>query len=345
MKQKLIVIVVVVVIVGAVLGVGATRASRTPAPGGAAVQQPTYVAGAGKVEPVSESVQVGTEVSGKLDSVNVEEGTPVRRGDVLAVLENADYLARVKSAEAQVLSREAQLQRVLNGARRQERDEARAAVMQAEAVLENARAEMDRRQRLFAEGVISREEADRYAREFNVAKARFEQSVQRHKFVDAEARDDDRVHAEAELQIARAELEEARVLYQKTFIRSPLDGTVLRKHHRSGESVVTSMTVPDPIVTVGDQSRLRIRVEVDETDIGRLQLGKPAYVTADAFADRKFHGKVVQIGQQLGRKEVQTDKPTEKVDTKVLEVLVELEPGLELPVGLRVDSFIESASR
>ena len=345
MKQKLVLAVVVMVTVGAVLGVGATRASRTPAAGSAAVRQPSYIAGAGKVEPVSESVQVGTEISGKLKSVAVEEGTPVRRGDVLAVLENADYLARVKSAEAQVLSREAQLKRVLNGARRQERDEAHAAVMQAQAVLENAGAEMERRQRLFAEGVISREEADRYAREFNVAKARHEQSVQRHKFVDAEARDDDRAHAEAELQRARAELEEARVLYRKTFIRSPLDGTVLRKHHRAGESVVTSMTVPDPIVTVGDRSRLRVRVEVDETDIGRLQLGKPAYVTADAFAGRRFSGKVVQIGQQLGRKDVQTGKPAEKVDTKVLEVLVELDPGLELPVGLRVDSFIESAAR
>ncbi|HXX27328.1 MAG TPA: hypothetical protein VEI99_02630, partial [Terriglobales bacterium] len=64
------------------------------------------------------------------------------------------------------------------------------------------------------------------------------------------------------------------------------------------------------------------------------------YVTADAFGQQKFWGQVVRLGQQLGPKNVRTDEPTEKVDTKILETLVELDPNVNLPDGLRVDTFI-----
>jgi HlyD family secretion protein len=63
-------------------------------------------------------------------------------------------------------------------------------------------------------------------------------------------------------------------------------------------------------------------------------------VTADAFGKQKFWGRVVRVGQQLGPKNVRTDEPTEKVDTKILETLIELNPGSPLPDGLRVDAFI-----
>src|SRR5262249_4398047 len=112
------------------------------------------------------------------------------------------------------------------------------------------------------------------------------------------------------------------------------------KHHRSGESVSNSSTVPDPVLTVGDRKVLHVRVDVDETDVGRVQVGQKAYVTADAFGTRKFWGHVVRVGQQLGPKNVRTDEPTEKVDTKIRETLVELDPGTQLPDGLRVDAFI-----
>jgi multidrug resistance efflux pump len=135
-------------------------------------------------------------------------------------------------------------------------------------------------------------------------------------------------------------LTEAEARYEKTFIRSPIDGTVLRKHHRGGESVSNSSTVPDPILTVGDRKTLRVRVDVDETDVAKIRVGQKAYVTADAFGTQKFWGHVVRVGQQLGPKNVRTDEPTEKVDTKILETLVELDPGSSLPDGLRVDAFL-----
>ena len=97
-------------------------------------------------------------------------------------------------------------------------------------------------------------------------------------------------------------------------------------------------------MTIGDKKILRVRVDVDETEIGKVHVGQRSYVTADAFAGQKFWGRVVRVGQQLGRKNVRTDEPTERVDTKILETLVELDKGAQLPVGLRMDAFILGGS-
>jgi HlyD family secretion protein len=83
-----------------------------------------------------------------------------------------------------------------------------------------------------------------------------------------------------------------------------------------------------------------VRVEVDETDVAALGLGQRAWVTADAYGTRRFSGRVVRIGETLGQKRIRTERPDERTDTRVLETLVDLEPGSSLPIGLRVDSFI-----
>ena len=311
----------------------------------AATHEPFLIAGPGRVEPASEDIKIGSELSGRLKSVYVEEGDLIHHGQVLAELENADYRAQVESSRANVIAKEAVLRKVINGARRQERNEALSSVDEAKAVMENAKSELRRRQELFTAGVVSREELDRYAREADVAKAKYDAAVQQHALVNDRAREEDQSFAEADVKLAQAQLDEAQARYEKTFIRSPIDGSVLRKHHRSGESVSNSSTVPDPILTIGDRKTLRVRMDVDETDVSKVSVGQRAYVTADAYGKRKFWGKVVRVGQQLGPKNVRTDEPTEKVDTKILETLVELDTGSQLPDGLRVDAFIVPEGR
>jgi ABC exporter DevB family membrane fusion protein len=296
-------------------------------------------AGPGLVEPLSEEVRVSAQVGGRLDRVLVDEGERVKAGQVLAIIDNNDYRARVESARAELGRREAERRKVVNGARAQERQEAAAAVAEADAVLENARSEQVRRENLLRERVISRAEAEDADRSARVARARADAARQRFALIDADAREEDRAQAEADVSLARARLEEARAVYEKTFIRAPLDGVILRRHRKAGESVSTQFD--SPIVTMADDRVRRVRVDVDETDVGRIVLGQPAYVTADAFGNRRFAGRVIRIGQLLGRKNVRTDEPTEHVDTKVLETLVELEDGHELPLGLRVQAFIE----
>lgn len=312
--------------------------SVSAAPANGKTANEGVVAAPGRVEAVSEEVRVSSELSGRLKRVNVEEGDRVRRGDVLAELENADYRARVASAEATLALRESELRRIVNGSRTEERREAEAARQAAKAVLENAQRETERRRNLAARGVISRDEADRFERAYRVAQAEYEQASQHFALVDADAREEDRSKAEANVAEARARLEEARAIYEKSLIRAPMEGVILRKMRRTGESVSTQFD--SPVVTMADDSVLRVRLDVDETDVAKLRVGQRAYVTAEAYGDRKFEGKVIRVGRILGKKNVRTDEPTEHVDTKILEALVELNEGERLPLGLRVDSFV-----
>jgi HlyD family secretion protein len=293
----------------------------------------------GSVEPVSEEVAVGSELAGKLDRVLVEEGSHVRAGEVIAAIANAGFSAQVALAQATLQEREAALRRIVNGARTQERLEALAVVQEADAVSANAVAERDRRRALLEQGAISREEAERAEQAWLVADARKRVAAQRFALIDDKAREEDRAQADAAVAMARAAVAQSEAVLAKTFIRSPIDGVVLRTHHHSGETVLTSQV--DPVATIGNISRLRVRAEVDELDVNRVRPGQRAYVRADAFGDRRFPGVVSEVGQSLGKKQIRTEHPEERVDAKVLEVLVVLDEFDGLRPRLRVDVFIE----
>jgi len=298
------------------------------------------ICAAGKVEPVSEEVEIGSEVSGSLREVPVEDGQYLRKGQTIAVVDNADYAARVAEARATVAVRQAALDRVVNGAREQERREAEAAVTEATAVVENARTEQARKRSLFSTGDISRSDWENADREYRVAEARLGEAEAHFQFLYAPARADERERAAADLALARAQLAESEALLEKTVVRAPFNGAVLKRLRKAGETV--SDKGDTPIIRFGDNSHLRVRVDVDETDVARVALGQRAYFTAQAFGQQRFWGTVTRIGQSLGKKNIDTGDPAEKTDTKVLETLVDLDGHPPLPSGLRVDSFILS---
>lgn len=302
------------------------------------------IAAPGRVEPASEEIEVGIELSGRLREVSIEEGDRVTRGQIIARLQSDDFAARLASAEARLALARAELERLVNGARVEERREAGAGVSQAEATLAHAEIDARRMRSLLTGGAISQAEVDQAERNARVARARVDEMRERFNTVNADARADERRRAEANVRLAQAQVAEARAFLAKTDIRSPIDGIVLRKHHNAGESL--SVESPDSIVaTIGDLRVLRVRVEVDETDVAVLTLGQTAWVTADAYGTRRFSGRVVRIGETLGQKRIRTERPDERTDTRVLETLVELDPGSSLPIGLRVDSFIARKER
>jgi len=313
------------------------------APASSTVSNDGLIAAPGRVEAVSEEIRVSSELSGRLHSVPVEEGDRVHKGQVLAQIENEDYLARVAAAEAILAQRKAELLRVVNGARSQERRASKANMQAAKAVLDTARREAERRRNLADRDMISRDEAERYQRAYQVAEAEYERASQEFSLVDADAREEDRRRAEAAVAAAQAQLAEAGAYLEKTYVRAPLNGVVLRKFRHPGESV--SMQFDSPIVTLADDSSLRVRLDVDETDVARLRVGQHSFVTAEAYGTQKFTGHVIRVGRILGKKNVRTDEPSERVDTKILETLVELDPGQKLPLGLRVDAYVEAGER
>ena len=339
----------VVLAAAVVVGLGSLLVMRSaatttgqPLPGAvvAAPAEGSVIAGPGRVEAASEEIEVAAELSGKLAAVLVDEGDRVDAGQVIARLEQRDFAARVASAEAQLAVAIAERTRLVNGARPEERREVQAVAEQAVASLDHARIAVERARRLYEEAAISRNELDEAERNWRVAEARRTETAERAATIDGAARADERARADASVDMARAHLAEAQALLAKTVVRAPIDGLILRRHRQAGESV--SIDSPSPaIVTMADARVLRVRVDVDERDVAGLAPGQRAWVTAGAYGDRRFTGRIIRVGQILGRKNVRTDEPTERADTKILETLVELDPGVRLPLGLRVDAFIQ----
>jgi HlyD family secretion protein len=324
------------------LAAGAWLALREPAPpqesAPAPIPRQRVIAALGRIEPVSEEIRVAAAMTGRLAEVLVEEGDTLSRGQLIARLENADHAARVRAAEAGVQVARAALERVLNGARPAEREEAAASVREAEALAAQAERELARQKGLAAQKLGRPQDLDNAASARQVALAQLARARHHHRVVDSPPRADEQARAEAELALAQARLAEAQAVYEKSLVRSPIDGVVLRKFRRAGEQVTEMLDLP--VISLGDLSRLRIRAEIDEADIALLRLGQSAYAQADAYGERRFPGKLTRIGQRVGRKQLHTGQPAEKQDTRVLEVLIELAPGNLLPVGMRVDAFI-----
>lgn len=305
------------------------------------VKSPGRVAAPGIVEAASEEVSVGAEIAGRLTRVEVEEGDHVARGQVVATLDASLARERVEAAEAQVKLREADLSAVRNGANMLQRTEAWVKYKQSQTETAEARAEYERRKKLFEEGAIEQEEVERAASAFTAAQQREEEANFHRKMVAAPAVETDRQRAEAAVATAQADLKEARTLLEKTSIHAPLAGVVVHGFLKPGE---LASETSGPILTIADTSRLRVRAEIDEADVGSVRVGESAYVTAPAFGERRFGGRVIRIASALGRKKVRTGEPDEHVDTRVLETLIELDHGLSLPLGLRVTCFIRNGA-
>lgn len=197
---------------------------------------------------------------------------------------------------------------------------------------------LQRRASLATTNATSVESVDQARTSLRSARARSDALAEQLALINAPPRHEDLDIADANIRLAEARLREAQAILEKTFIRAPIDGTILRILRHAGEQV--SATFPSIILVMGDTRQLRVRTEIDETDVGRIRVGQPAYATADAYAGRRFAGTVMRIARRMGKKALHTDDPSEKIDAKVLDVLVTLDPGVDLPVGLRMDVYV-----
>jgi len=306
----------------------------------------SHLAARGRVEgATSQEIKLASRVVGRLKEVTVSDGDPLRKGQIVAILENNDLRAQVEQERANVRRAQATLEKLQNGARPEERAASRAALNEAQAAADNARQNYERSQKLFLDGgIISKSVLDQSERDGKMAQARLEAARENYKLIMAPPRTEDVAAAQAELELARAQLAQAQDNYDNTFVHSPVDGVVVKRYMNPGESI-SYESLYQPIVSVSDTTHLMVRTEIDETDIGKIQLGERAEIRCDAFRGRTFYGRVARISGGLGQKKIQTDNPTEKIDNDVLESFVGVDPGSPLRVGLRVDVYIELAQR
>ena len=205
---------------------------------------------------------MSSKVPGRLESLAVSEGSLVQRGDVIARLENWDYLAQVAQAEANLASSRAQL-------------------VEAQADRDQAQRDARRVQEIRGQNreLISPRDLDAAESRAAQAEARARAAAAR---VDAAA---------AGLRFARASLE-------NTLIRAPFTGTVLRKEAEVGEVVAPSVgggLTRGAVVTIAALDTLEVEVDVNEAYIGRVRRDQPARITLDAYPDAAFRGRVRQV--------------------------------------------------
>ncbi|HET9603530.1 MAG TPA: efflux RND transporter periplasmic adaptor subunit [Gemmatimonadales bacterium] len=218
------------------------------------------VTASGKID-AKTSVDISADITGRITKIGVKEGDLVKKGQFLLQIDPTQYQAAVSRAEGLVAS-------------------SQAATVQARANRDQAERALTRAKQLASSGtnLISPEAVEQAQTAFDVAAANLKAS-------------------QAQLDQSRASLREAQDQLSKTHLVAPMDGRVVRVAKEVGEVAVPSTfsSAEGLLVTVADLSVILATVQVDETDVVRLQQGDSVQVTIDAFPDTTFTGRVTKI--------------------------------------------------
>lgn len=216
----------------------------------------TSISATGTLEAVT-TVEVGTQVSGSIRRLHADFNSIVRKGQVLAELDPSLYQSAVDQAQANLLSAQANRDRL--------------AVAQADAEAKLARAT-----ELAARQLISK--VDLETADVNVRSAAAQVKA-----------------AAAQVAQAAASLGQARVNLSKTTIASPIDGIVIARNVDVGQTVAASLAAPTLFVLAADLTQMQLKGNVDESDLGRIAPGQPVQFTVDAYPGETFTGTVKQV--------------------------------------------------
>lgn len=288
----------------------------------------------GVTEPSSRAIQVFSELPGTIGKIDVQPGDRIKTGQLLFELVNDAQVAEVTRAEAQVARAKADLAKLESWDRPEDRKMAKAQWDETRALVQRAEYELKRLESLQGGSAVSDKELNDTRNDLAAVRARAEAAQARYERSTAGPRPEDIAVTRAAVVEAEALRNVARTQLEKTRIRSPIDGMVIYRFREPGESVFPN--VPAPIISIGNRDTLHIRADVDELDLSKVKMGQRVFATCDAFGTRRFPGTIVQIAQTLGRKNFRTDRPTEKADTKILEVVIALDDGRDLPLELQM---------
>lgn len=304
-------------------------------PGGFAAQ--------GRIEGALPTVRMAFTLPGSVQEVFVKPGARVAKGDPLMALSCEDRAANVLVADADLADARAQLSRLKKGARPEERQVASALVAQAEANVQSAKNVFTRFDGLRAKGGvggnISELQVEQARDALRTAEASSQVAQSQAALVNAAARREDILVAEARVANAQGRLAYAKAESEKCVLRAPADLTVLKTLLERGDAV--SVTPLQVAVTVAQLGKMKVRAEVDERFIERLKLGQSVNIVSDFNPGLKMAGKLVSREAQMGRRAILGTDPADKNDRDVLEVVVEIDKKDEqaaglLPVGYRV---------
>ncbi|MEQ2005241.1 MAG: HlyD family efflux transporter periplasmic adaptor subunit, partial [Limisphaerales bacterium] len=260
------------------------------------------VAATGILEAARENVKIAAPKAALIQKVAVQVGSKVKAGDVILQLDDREARARLNTLRAQIAALRAGLKA----------DH----VMQADAADQLARAE-----KLAKENVISVDERKR--REF--ATQNWDARIAK---------------SEADIAAMDAQLQQVQTELDILTVRAPRDGTILQVNVRAGEFAGT--TPQEPLMILGEVEKLQVRAEVDEQNAPLVEANRPAVAYLKGDTTRKLPLRFVRIEPFVIPKRSLTGDSAERVDTRVLQIIFELDrPEVPLYVGQQVDVFIE----
>jgi multidrug resistance efflux pump len=332
--------------------IAARHTIRTATPPPIAAPTSPYddnVAGTGIVEPASEVIALAIERGGVISRIDVTAGDRVKVGEPLFAIDDRDYRAVAAQDKAAVAVAQASIAAIDQNLilQRATIDQARATLDSAEAertraLLDNTRyAELARdswapHQRF--ETAVA--DAQKAVAGVAAAKAALAAAQQQIAVLSAQ-----RSEAEAKLRQANAALEQAKVDLDKTVVKSPIDGAVLKVNVRLGEYAPAGV-LPAPLMTVGSIDPLHVRVDIDETETWRVRSGRPAFARLRGNPAISAPLTFVRFEPYVLPKRSLTGDATERVDTRVLQAIYEFAPSaFPAFVGQEVDVFIKAPRR
>lgn len=295
-----------------------------------------HVAAEGRIESLPGfEVEVGSEIDGRIAEFPVTEGEHVRKGSLIARMEDRDIRAKLKEAGAEAEAAWAKYREVATGSRAEEVRKAEAVCSRAAADAITARKEGDRYRLLFEKGMVSRSSYEEMERAADVAAARQKEADEDSALVKQGPKQDTVTFYLDSARRADSSVEYYRTLLDKTVITAPLSGKVIRKYLQQGEMV--SREVTPTLVAIADIEKIRVNAEVDETDVARFAIGDPVEITTYAYPGRTFSGTVQEIADYAGLRKVTPNNPVKNRDMKIVQVKVGLPEKTPFKLGMTVD--------
>ncbi len=307
------------------------------------------LAGAGIVEPETENLAIGTNLPGIVEQVMVKVGDTVKPGDPLFRLDGRQFQAEAQIREANLANAKAQLEKLGQLPRPEELPPLVAKVSEAEATLEDQKKQYERLKRI-SSGAASEDELTRREQGVEIAKAQLEKALAELALMKAGTWEYDKLISKSVVAQAAASLAQTKTEITRLTVNAPrlkwtgnanTEYRVLQVNVRPGEYVGT--TAGQALIVLGNVGQLYVRVDIDENDIPRFRPNLPGVAQPRGNENARFKIKFVRVEPYVIPKRQLTGAPTERVDTRVLQVLyaIDLE-GRNLYVGQQMDVFLNS---
>jgi multidrug resistance efflux pump len=261
------------------------------------------------------------------------------KGQLLAELANDELAARVEVARYDLAQTQARLEMLLAGPRQQQIDEARADL---EANTATAAHLQRMRERLLARNAATVEEVLDLQSRAETARKQQEAAEARLQLLLAGTRPEEIAMARAGGRLTQSRLSEAIAAFERTRLKATSAGRAMRVLRRAGEAV--AVTEASPVLLVADTRQLQVRAEVEQSQATSLRVGMPVTASVPGLPDRTYKGTIARILDLMGRKQIHTEDPFEKVDSHILEVIVPLEDAGQLRINQRVDVMIAAGA-